>query len=137
MALVFIYSAFIKGDQTYFDIELSGAADGTKLYPDLDYTTISQYLDTLLWERLSHHSWIFMQPQVTLETLSYIEILAFLGWITFSLFKKVCKEVQFRGVYLELKKLFSLLNLSLEMNNVLIIKALLSGKLSSASSLNF
>ncbi|KAK9942511.1 hypothetical protein M0R45_008173 [Rubus argutus] len=48
MALVFIYSAFIKGDQTYFDIESSGGADGTKLYPELKYTTISQYLDTLL-----------------------------------------------------------------------------------------
>lgn len=48
MALVFIYSAFIKGDQTYFDIESSGGADGTKLYPELNYTTISQYLDTLL-----------------------------------------------------------------------------------------
>ncbi|XP_062022756.1 probable pinoresinol-lariciresinol reductase 3 [Rosa rugosa] len=48
MALIFIYSAFIKGDQTYFDIESADSADATKLYPELNYTTISQYLDTLL-----------------------------------------------------------------------------------------
>lgn len=48
MEMVFIYSAFIKGDQTYFDIESSGGVDGTKLYPELKYTTISEYLDTLV-----------------------------------------------------------------------------------------
>lgn len=48
MAMVFIYSAFVKGDQTYFDIKSSGGVDGTQLYPDLKYTTISEYLDTLL-----------------------------------------------------------------------------------------
>ncbi|XP_021740520.1 probable pinoresinol-lariciresinol reductase 3 isoform X1 [Chenopodium quinoa] len=48
MELIFIYSAFVKGDQTYFDIEASGGVEGTKLYPHLKYTTISQYLDTLL-----------------------------------------------------------------------------------------
>lgn len=48
MEMVFIYSAFIKGDQTYFDIESSGGVDGTKLYPQQNFITISQYLDTLL-----------------------------------------------------------------------------------------
>ncbi|KMT00421.1 hypothetical protein BVRB_9g217250 [Beta vulgaris subsp. vulgaris] len=48
MALVFIYSAFVKGDQTYFDVESSGGVEGTMLYPRLKYTTISEYLDTLL-----------------------------------------------------------------------------------------
>lgn len=48
MDMIFIYSAFVKGDQTYFDIELSGGADGTKLYPEVKYTTITEYLDTLL-----------------------------------------------------------------------------------------
>lgn len=48
LTMVFIYSAFVKGDQTYFDIKSSGGMDGTQLYPDLKYTTISEYLDTLL-----------------------------------------------------------------------------------------
>lgn len=48
MKFIFLYSAFIKGDHTYFDIELSGGVDGTNLYPQLKYTTISEYLDTLL-----------------------------------------------------------------------------------------
>ncbi|KAL9244999.1 hypothetical protein vseg_018709 [Gypsophila vaccaria] len=48
MELVFIYSAFIKGDQTYFNVESSGGVEGTELYPHLNYTTISQYLDTLV-----------------------------------------------------------------------------------------
>ncbi|KAI3982660.1 hypothetical protein MKX01_021417 [Papaver californicum] len=39
MEMVFIYSASIKGDHTYFDIESSGV-DGTKLYPHVKYTTI-------------------------------------------------------------------------------------------------
>lgn len=46
--LVFIYSAFVKGDQTYFDIDSSRGVEGTQLYPHVQYTTISQYLDTLL-----------------------------------------------------------------------------------------
>ncbi|GMP54578.1 hypothetical protein CsSME_00019707 [Camellia sinensis var. sinensis] len=41
MDMVFIYSAFVKGDHTYFDIESSGGVDGTKLYPHLKYTTIT------------------------------------------------------------------------------------------------
>lgn len=47
MEMVFIYSAFIKGDHTSYDVESSGV-DGTSLYPHVKYTTISQYLDTLL-----------------------------------------------------------------------------------------
>ncbi|XWS62775.1 hypothetical protein CRYUN_Cryun06bG0039700 [Craigia yunnanensis] len=47
MEMIFIYSVFVKGDHTYFDIKSSGA-DGTQLYPDLKYTTVSEHLDTLL-----------------------------------------------------------------------------------------
>ena len=50
MDMVFIYSAFVKGDQTYFDIEGSGGVDGAQLYPLQKYTTISEYLDSLLEE---------------------------------------------------------------------------------------
>ncbi|KAJ9132854.1 hypothetical protein P3X46_033680 [Hevea brasiliensis] len=48
MTLVFIYSVFVKGDHTYFDIESSGGVDGTQLYPHIKYTTISEYLETLV-----------------------------------------------------------------------------------------
>ncbi|WOH03644.1 hypothetical protein DCAR_0623043 [Daucus carota subsp. sativus] len=48
MTMVFIYSTFVKGDQIYFDIDSSGGVEGTHLYPQLRYTTISEYLDTLL-----------------------------------------------------------------------------------------
>ncbi|XP_008784910.3 probable pinoresinol-lariciresinol reductase 3 [Phoenix dactylifera] len=44
---IFIYSAFIKGDHTYFSIDSSGL-DGSKLYPHVKYTTVSEYLDSLL-----------------------------------------------------------------------------------------
>lgn len=47
MEMIFIYSAFVKGDHTYFDIKSSGV-DGTQLYPHLKYTTVSELLDTLL-----------------------------------------------------------------------------------------
>ncbi|XP_057964690.1 phenylcoumaran benzylic ether reductase Betv6-like [Malania oleifera] len=48
LELIFIYSAFIKGDHTYFDIESSGGVEGTQLHAHVKYTTISDYLDTLL-----------------------------------------------------------------------------------------
>ncbi|KAL4013288.1 hypothetical protein IC575_025452 [Cucumis melo] len=48
MEFIFVYSAFIKGDQVYFDMEASNGVDGSKLYPQLKYTTISEFLDTLL-----------------------------------------------------------------------------------------
>ncbi|KDP41781.1 hypothetical protein JCGZ_26799 [Jatropha curcas] len=48
MILIFIYSVFIKGDHTYFDIESTGGVDGMQLYPQLKYTTISEYLETLV-----------------------------------------------------------------------------------------
>ncbi|KAL6011354.1 putative pinoresinol-lariciresinol reductase 3 [Asimina triloba] len=44
---IFLYSAFVKGDHTYFDIESSGVS-GTELYPHVKYTTVSDYLDTLV-----------------------------------------------------------------------------------------
>ncbi|XP_073307252.1 probable pinoresinol-lariciresinol reductase 3 [Primulina huaijiensis] len=48
MELVFIYSVFVEGDQTYFDINSSGNVEGSQLYPNIQYTTISEYLDTLV-----------------------------------------------------------------------------------------
>ncbi|CAM8990777.1 unnamed protein product [Rhodiola kirilowii] len=48
MELIFVYSAFIKGDQTYFDIEVVNGLEGTQLYPRLSYTTVGQYLDTMI-----------------------------------------------------------------------------------------
>ncbi|KAF3775543.1 putative pinoresinol-lariciresinol reductase 3 [Nymphaea thermarum] len=47
LEMVFIYSAFIKGDHIYFSIKDSGV-EATELYPDQKYTTIREYLDTLL-----------------------------------------------------------------------------------------
>ena len=44
MEMVFIYAAFVKGFQTGFKVEVEGSV----LYPHLKYTTISEYLDTLL-----------------------------------------------------------------------------------------
>ncbi|XP_027356174.1 probable pinoresinol-lariciresinol reductase 3 [Abrus precatorius] len=46
--MLFIYSAFIRGDHTYFDIESSSGVNGTELYPHLKYTTVSEFLDTLV-----------------------------------------------------------------------------------------
>lgn len=48
MQMVFIYSAFVKGDQTYYDIDSSNGVEGSQLYPHIKYTTVSQYLDKLL-----------------------------------------------------------------------------------------
>ncbi|XP_025878624.1 probable pinoresinol-lariciresinol reductase 3 isoform X3 [Oryza sativa Japonica Group] len=46
MDLIFIYSTFIKGDQTYFEID--SRKEGTQLYPHVNYTTVDGYLDKLV-----------------------------------------------------------------------------------------
>ncbi|TVU28161.1 hypothetical protein EJB05_19670, partial [Eragrostis curvula] len=46
MDLIFIYSAFVKGDHTYFEIDSS--TEGTQLYPHVNYTTVAEYLETLV-----------------------------------------------------------------------------------------
>lgn len=48
MEMVFIYAAFVKGFQTCFEVEAAGGVEGSGLYPELRYTTITTYLDTLL-----------------------------------------------------------------------------------------
>lgn len=48
MQMIFIYSAFVKGDHTYFDIDSHSGAEGTQLYPNVKYATISEFLETLL-----------------------------------------------------------------------------------------
>ncbi|CAI9755877.1 unnamed protein product [Fraxinus pennsylvanica] len=39
------HSIFIKGDQTYFEIEPSFGVEASELYPDVEYTTVEEYLD--------------------------------------------------------------------------------------------
>ncbi|KAM0902065.1 hypothetical protein ACQ4PT_019588 [Festuca glaucescens] len=46
MDLIFIYSAFVKGDHTHFEID--SRTEGTQLYPSVKYITVSEYLDTLV-----------------------------------------------------------------------------------------
>ncbi|KAH6789366.1 NmrA-like negative transcriptional regulator family protein [Perilla frutescens var. frutescens] len=48
MQMVFIYSVFVKGDHTYYNINSSDGVEGTQLYPRIKYTTVSEFLDTLL-----------------------------------------------------------------------------------------
>ncbi|CAL4884896.1 unnamed protein product [Urochloa decumbens] len=46
MDLIFIYSAFVKGDHTYFEID--SLIEGTQLYPHVNYTKVNEYLDSLV-----------------------------------------------------------------------------------------
>ncbi|CAA2994376.1 isoflavone reductase [Olea europaea subsp. europaea] len=39
------HSTFVKGDQTYFEIEPSFGVEASELYPDVKYTTVEEYLD--------------------------------------------------------------------------------------------
>ncbi|KAL3640887.1 hypothetical protein CASFOL_015855 [Castilleja foliolosa] len=39
------HSIFVKGDQTYFEIEPSFGVEATELYPDVKYTTVEEYLE--------------------------------------------------------------------------------------------
>eukprot|EP00250_Pteridium_aquilinum_P011667 c20226_g1_i1 orf=244-1164(+) len=40
-----IHNIFVKGDQTNFEVEEKGGLEASKLYPDVKYTTASEYLD--------------------------------------------------------------------------------------------
>ncbi|CAA0843398.1 NAD(P)-binding Rossmann-fold superfamily protein [Striga hermonthica] len=39
------HSIFVKGDQTYFEIEPSFGVEASELYPDVKYKTVEEYLD--------------------------------------------------------------------------------------------
>lgn len=39
------HSAFVKGDQTNFEIESSFGVEASALYPDVKYTTVDEYLN--------------------------------------------------------------------------------------------
>lgn len=39
------HSIFVKGDQTYFEIEPSFGVEASELYPDVKYITVDEYLD--------------------------------------------------------------------------------------------
>ncbi|KAL2346317.1 hypothetical protein Fmac_000317 [Flemingia macrophylla] len=39
------HSAFVKGDQTNFEIEPSFGVEASELYPDVKYTTVEEYLE--------------------------------------------------------------------------------------------
>lgn len=45
MRLALYHSVFVKGDQTYFDIDPSIGVEATALYPDIKYTTVDQFLN--------------------------------------------------------------------------------------------
>ncbi|XP_022135658.1 isoflavone reductase-like protein [Momordica charantia] len=45
MRLSIFYSVFVKGDHTNFDIEPSFGVEATELYPDVNYTTVDEFLD--------------------------------------------------------------------------------------------
>ncbi|KAL0561139.1 hypothetical protein IC582_001559 [Cucumis melo] len=43
--LAISHSAFVKGDHTNFEIEASFGVEATKLYPEVKYTSVDEYLD--------------------------------------------------------------------------------------------
>ncbi|XP_047321711.1 phenylcoumaran benzylic ether reductase POP1-like [Impatiens glandulifera] len=54
VVLSLCHSAFVKGDQTNFEIDPSLAVEASQLYPDVNYTSIDQYLDLLLLQEVNH-----------------------------------------------------------------------------------
>ncbi|WCJ41541.1 Isoflavone reductase-like protein [Euphorbia peplus] len=42
------HSVFVKGDQTNFEIEPSVGVEASKLYPDVNYTTVDDYLNAFV-----------------------------------------------------------------------------------------
>ncbi|KAL2458076.1 Isoflavone reductase-like protein P3 [Forsythia ovata] len=45
VVLAINHSTFVKGDQTYFEIEPSFGVEASELYPDVKYTTVEEFLD--------------------------------------------------------------------------------------------
>jgi hypothetical protein len=42
------HSAWVKGDHTNFEIDPSFGVEATKLYPDVKYITVDEYLNRFL-----------------------------------------------------------------------------------------
>ncbi|MCL7027462.1 hypothetical protein MKW94_012512 [Papaver nudicaule] len=45
LTLSITLSVFVKGDQTFYEIEPSFGVEASKLYPDVKYTTVDEYLN--------------------------------------------------------------------------------------------
>ena len=45
VVLAISHSAYVKGDQTSFEIEPSFGVEASVLYPDVKYTTVDEFLD--------------------------------------------------------------------------------------------
>ncbi|KAL1539538.1 isoflavone reductase-like protein [Salvia divinorum] len=48
LLLAIDHSVFVKGDQTYFEIDPTLGVEATQLYPDVNYTTVDDYLNRFL-----------------------------------------------------------------------------------------
>ncbi|GAY34455.1 hypothetical protein CUMW_276800, partial [Citrus unshiu] len=48
MILPIGHSAYVLGDQTNFEIEPSFGVEATELYPDVNYTTVDEYLNQFI-----------------------------------------------------------------------------------------
>lgn len=46
------HSVFVKGDETNFKIEESFGVEASELYPDVDYTTVDEYLDPFVGDSM-------------------------------------------------------------------------------------
>ncbi|KAK3428906.1 hypothetical protein EUGRSUZ_E00338 [Eucalyptus grandis] len=46
--LAVLHSVFVKGDQANFEIKPSFGVEASKLYPDVKYTTVDQYMDQFI-----------------------------------------------------------------------------------------
>lgn len=42
------YSMYIKGGATNFNIDQSNTIEATELYPEVDYITVEEFMDSLL-----------------------------------------------------------------------------------------
>lgn len=49
VVLSYDHSAFVKGDQTNFEIEPSFGVKASELYRDVKYTTVDEYLNQFVW----------------------------------------------------------------------------------------
>lgn len=45
MGLSICHAAFVKEDHTNFEIEASFGVEASELYPDVQYTTVDEYLE--------------------------------------------------------------------------------------------
>lgn len=61
------HTCFVKGDQTNFEIEPSIGVEASELYPEVEYTTVDEFLNQFIWKLCSFPKFYLLDKSLWLS----------------------------------------------------------------------